>query len=145
MGAIQRMYKNELGVTSERHIGCKKRSGAARCACNWGLHRKQEKYCKMGESPSVIDLYCGPDATWLYEVSRCVPQEALRNSDWPVCGVDIDRDLNAAKDQEKLAGSSLDIQNACGGGAAGGGRVPALQRSSVKQEPDAGRGLSTCR
>ncbi|HEV2458322.1 MAG TPA: transposase [Ktedonobacterales bacterium] len=53
-----------------------------------------------------------------------------------LCGCVLDRDLNAAINLAKLAGSSSDRQNACGGGSAGRGREAAVKLPAVKQEPN---------
>jgi putative transposase len=51
------------------------------------LARKQESYRATGKSPSAIDLHRElnalkqTDVPWMYEVSKCAPQEALRNLD----------------------------------------------------------------
>jgi putative transposase len=51
------------------------------------LARKQEAYQASGTSPSAIDLHRELNALkpttvpWLYAVSKCAPQEALRNLD----------------------------------------------------------------
>src|SRR6185369_15803503 len=51
------------------------------------LARKQEIYCTTGKTPSAIDLHREmnalkqTEAPWMYEVSKCAPQEALRNLD----------------------------------------------------------------
>jgi putative transposase len=66
---------------------CRKHAGAARWAYKWGVQRKQEAYRATGRSPSAIDLHRvlnalkRTDGPWLYEVSTCAPQEALRNLD----------------------------------------------------------------
>jgi putative transposase len=52
------------------------------------------------------------------------------------CGLVLDRDLNAAINLSKLAGSSSDSQNACGEESAGTKHKPRVQLSSVKQEPN---------
>jgi putative transposase len=59
-----------------------------------------------------------------------------RNPERPDCGLVLDRDLNAAKNLEKLAESSPDSRNACGGGSAGGGLGPVVKLPSLKQEPN---------
>jgi putative transposase len=52
-----------------------------------GLARKQERYRATGSSPSAMDLHRELNALkqttvpWLYKVSKCAPQEALRNLD----------------------------------------------------------------
>ncbi len=87
MTTIQRAYKTELALNNEQITACKRHAGAARWAYNWGLARKQESYRVTGKSPSAIDLHRDlnavkqTDVPWLYEVSKCAPQEALRNLD----------------------------------------------------------------
>src|SRR5215472_16404234 len=59
-----------------------------------------------------------------------------RNPDRPDCGLVMDRDLNAAINLRKLAGSSSERQNACGEASAGRRREAVVKLSSVKQEPN---------
>src|SRR5258708_36694831 len=54
----------------------------------------------------------------------------------PGCGLVMDRDLNAAINLSKLAGSSSESRNACGEDSAGLGREAQVKLSSAKQEPD---------
>jgi putative transposase len=87
MSTIQRAYKTELALNNEQTTACRKHAGAARWAYNWGLARKQESYHATGKSPSAMDLHRElntlkqTQVPWLYEVSKCAPQEALRNLD----------------------------------------------------------------
>ena len=87
MSTIQRAYKTELDLNDRQVTGCRKHAGAARWAYNWGLQRKQEAYRATGKSPSAIELHRELNALkqtevpWMYEVSKCAPQEALRNLD----------------------------------------------------------------
>jgi putative transposase len=87
MSTIQRAYKTELDLNNQQTTACRKHAGAARWAYNWGLTRKQEAYRTTGKSPSAIDLHRELNALkqtavpWMYEVSKCAPQEALRNLD----------------------------------------------------------------
>jgi putative transposase len=84
---IQRAYKTELDLNNQQITACKQHAGAARWAFNWGLQRKQESYRRVGKSPSAMDLHRELNALkktavpWLYTVSKCAPQEALRNLD----------------------------------------------------------------
>jgi putative transposase len=84
---IQRAYKTELALNGRQATACRKHAGAARWAYNWGLARKQEAYRASGTSPSAMELHRELNALkqtslpWLYEVSKCAPQEALRNLD----------------------------------------------------------------
>jgi len=87
VSTIQRAYKTELDLNNVQTTACRKHAGAARWAYNWGLTRKQEAYAATGKSPSAIDLHRelnalkASDVPWMYEVSKCAPQEALRNLD----------------------------------------------------------------
>jgi putative transposase len=52
------------------------------------------------------------------------------------CGQLVDRDLNAALNPSKLAGSSSESENACGAASAGWGREALVKLTAVKQEPN---------
>jgi len=84
---VQRAYKTELDLNNKQITACKMHAGAARFAYNWGLARKQEAYHATGKSPSAMDLHRELNALkktrlpWMYDVSKCAPQEALRNLD----------------------------------------------------------------
>jgi putative transposase len=92
MNCIQRAYKVELDLNNQQITACRKQAGAARWAYNWGLRRKQEVYAQTGRSPSAMDLHRElnalkrTDAPWIYDVSKCAPQEALRNLDQAFAG-----------------------------------------------------------
>jgi len=87
MMRVTRAYKDELDLNDRQVTACKRHAGAARYAYNWGLARKQEAYKATGTSPSAIDLHRELNALkktelpWMYEVSKCAPQEALRHLD----------------------------------------------------------------
>jgi putative transposase len=84
---VTRAYTTELDLNDRQITACKRHAGAARSAYNWGLARKQEAYKATGKSPSASDLHRELNARkqtalpWLYAVSKCAPQEALRNLD----------------------------------------------------------------
>jgi putative transposase len=84
---VMRAYKTELDLTNAQVTACTRHAGAARFAYNWGRARKQEAYKATGKSPSAIDLHRELNALkqtelpWMYQVSKCAPQEALRNLD----------------------------------------------------------------
>ena len=84
---ITRGYKTELDLNNEQITACKKHAGCARFAYNWGLARKQEVYKTTGRTSTAIDLHKELNALkqtefpWMYEVSKCAPQEALRDTD----------------------------------------------------------------
>jgi putative transposase len=87
MSVIQRAYKTELDLNNEQITACKKHAGAARWAYNWGLARKQNEYRRSGASSSAMDLHRDrnvlkhSDVPWMYEDSKCAPQEASYNLD----------------------------------------------------------------
>ena len=80
-----RAYKTELDLNNAQVTACKRHAGAARYAYNWGLARKQEAYKTTGKCPSAMDLHRELNARkktelpWMYAVSKCAPQEALRH------------------------------------------------------------------
>jgi putative transposase len=87
MATIMRGYKTELDLNNEQRTACLKHAGCARFAYNWGLARAQEAYRTTGKRPTAIDLHRQlnalkpSDFPWMYEVSKCAMQEALRDLD----------------------------------------------------------------
>lgn len=84
---VVRGYKTELDLNNEQRTACLKHAGCARFAYNWGLARAQEIYRTTGKRPTAIDLHKHLNALkpsefpWMYEVSKCAMQEALRDLD----------------------------------------------------------------
>jgi putative transposase len=84
---LTRGYKVELDLNNRQRTACAKHAGTARFAYNWGLRRQIDSYEQSGQSPSAIDLHRElnklkqTDFPWMYEVSKCAPQEALRDLD----------------------------------------------------------------
>src|SRR5712692_9463319 len=84
---ITRGYRTELDLNNQQITACKKHAGAARYAYNWGLKRKQEVYQTTGRSISAMELHRElnqlkqRELPWMYECSKCAPQEALRDLD----------------------------------------------------------------
>lgn len=82
-----RAYKTELDLNNPQRTACAKHAGAARWAYNWGLARKQAAYEAGLKAPTAIDLHRElnvlkhTEISWMYEVSKTAPQEALRNLD----------------------------------------------------------------
>jgi putative transposase len=80
-------YKTELDLNHVQRTACLRHAGAARWAYNWGLARKLEAYRNGEKVPTAIDLHRQlnvlkkGELSWMYEVSKCAPQEALRNLD----------------------------------------------------------------
>jgi len=84
---VIRGYKTELDPNNAQRTLLLKHAGCARFAYNWGLARKIATYKAGEKAPSAIDLHKELNALkptqfpWMYEVSKCAPQEALRDLD----------------------------------------------------------------
>ena len=85
-------YKTELDPNDRQRTALLRHAGAARWAYNFGLRRKVEAYKATGKSPTAIDLHRELNVLkkkpvedggvpWMYEISKCAPQEALRHVD----------------------------------------------------------------
>jgi putative transposase len=84
---ILRAFKTELDLNNAQKTACARHAGAARYAYNWGLARKLAAYQTGEKAPTAIDLHRElnvlkkTELSWMYEVSKYAPQEALRNLD----------------------------------------------------------------
>jgi putative transposase len=84
---ILRAFKTELDLNNKQKTACVRHAGAARFAYNWGLARKQEAFANGEKTPTAIDLHRElntlkrTELPWMYAVSKCAPQEALRDLD----------------------------------------------------------------
>jgi putative transposase len=87
MKTIFRAYKTEIDPNNIQRTLLLKHAGTRRWAYNWGLRRKIEEYEKTGKSPNAKALHKElnrlkkTEVPWLYEVSKCAPQGALRDLD----------------------------------------------------------------
>ena len=77
-----RAYKTELAPNNEQRTLLLKTAGCARFAWNWGLRRRIEEYKATKKTSSAITQHKQLNALktaefpWMYEVSKCAPQEA---------------------------------------------------------------------
>jgi putative transposase len=84
---VQRGYKTELYLNNKQTTACLKHAGTARYAYNWGLNQKKIAINNKTKIPNLFELQrClttlkQTELSWMYEVSKCSPQEALRNLD----------------------------------------------------------------
>ena len=88
-----RAYKTELAPNDVERTLLLKHCGAARWAYNWGLqrnidvHRMNRLPVAHIKRPTAVDLHRELNllkkttVPWMYEVSKCAPQEALRDLD----------------------------------------------------------------
>ena len=84
---VRQSYRYELKPNNKEKTLLAKHAGTARFAYNWGLARRIEEYKKSGKSSNAVEQHRQLNALkktefpWMYEVSKCSPQEALRNLD----------------------------------------------------------------
>ena len=84
---LNRAYRYELKPNRKQRILLAKHAGAARFAYNWGLALRIELYEKDKKSTNAIEQHKllnnlkSTQFPWMYEVSKCAPQEALRDLD----------------------------------------------------------------
>lgn len=84
---VVRGYRTELDLNDKQRTACMKHAGVSRFAYNWGLAHAKEAYRTTGKHPTAIDLHRElnklkqTEYPWMYEVSKCAPQEALRDLD----------------------------------------------------------------
>lgn len=84
---VLRAYKTELDPNNVQRTLLAKHAGAARFTWNWALNRRIEEYKLTGKSSNAIEQHRQlnalkpTDFPWMYEVSKCAPQEALRDLD----------------------------------------------------------------
>ncbi len=84
---ISRAYKTEIDPNNIQRTALLRHAGTARWAYNWGLCQKQAAREGGQKVPTAIDLHRQLNALkkvdfpWLYSVSKCAPQEALRSLD----------------------------------------------------------------
>jgi len=80
-------YRYELKPNVAQRILLAKHAGVARFAYNWGLGQRIALYEKDKQSTNAIEQHRllnslkASEFPWIYEVSKCAPQEALRNLD----------------------------------------------------------------
>ena len=87
---LRRSHKLELDPNNVTRTLFGKHAGAARFAWNWSLARRIERF-KTQEGKAkftnaiaehkTLNALKSSEFPWMYEVSKCAPQEALRNLD----------------------------------------------------------------
>ncbi len=84
---VRRAYRYELNPNVQQRILLAKHAGAARFTYNWGLARRIELYQRTSKTTNAIEQHRElnrlkkTEYPWLYDVSKCAPQEALRDLD----------------------------------------------------------------
>jgi putative transposase len=84
---MHQAFRYEIDPNDRQRTNLAKHAGCARFAYNWGLARRQEAFQQTGRSLNAIALHRelnllkAAELPWMYEVSKCAPQEALRDLD----------------------------------------------------------------
>lgn len=84
---IRQAYRYELKPNNKQRTLLAKHAGTARFAYNWGLARRMEEYKETQKSSNAIEQHRELNSlkktefSWMYEVSKCAAQEALRDLD----------------------------------------------------------------
>jgi putative transposase len=85
---VHQAYRYELDPNVVQRILLAKHAGAARFAYNWGLGKRierfetkegKEKFTSAMEQHKELNVLKTIEYSWMYEVSKCAPQEALRD------------------------------------------------------------------
>jgi putative transposase len=85
---VRQAFRYELAPTATQRAALANHAGAARWAWNWGLSVRRKAFKRRRQILTAVDLHRllnrlkrTPRYGWLYEVSKCAPQEALRDLD----------------------------------------------------------------
>ena len=84
---INKAYRYELKPNVQQRIHLAKHAGAARFTYNWALQKRVDLYNQEKKSTNAIEQHrlinsLKPiEFPWMYEVSKCAPQESLRDLD----------------------------------------------------------------
>jgi putative transposase len=84
---INKAYRYEIKLNIQDRISCAKHAGTSRFTYNWGLkqridlYEKDKTFTNAIEQHRVLNRLKTQEFPWMYEVSKCAPQEALRDLD----------------------------------------------------------------
>ncbi|MFX1299457.1 MAG: RNA-guided endonuclease InsQ/TnpB family protein [Promethearchaeota archaeon] len=87
---IHRGYRYELNPNNQQRSLLAKHVGCARFAYNWGLEQRiksfltktgKDRFTNYFKQHQELIRLKKTDFSWMYEVSKCAPQEALRDLD----------------------------------------------------------------
>ena len=84
---INRAYRYELKPNKAQKVHLAQHAGTARFAYNWGLaarielYEKEKKSTNAQQQHKLLNSLKSSEFFWMYEVSKCAPQEALRDLD----------------------------------------------------------------
>lgn len=130
-----------IGIEDLNVRGMMANGKLSRAIADMGFHefRRQLDYkAPAAGSRIVVADRWFPSTKTCFDCNHVVDVLPLSVREWtcPACGMVHDRDLNAARNLEKMAASSA--VSACGEEGSGRGRKTKVKPSSVKQEPTSG-------
>ncbi len=85
---IHRAYRYELDPNNSQRLYLAQHAGVARFAYNWGLEKRikqyknnqgDDRFTDAMKQHKLLNSLKKSDFPWMYETSKCAPQEALRN------------------------------------------------------------------
>ncbi|MHA1917801.1 MAG: helix-turn-helix domain-containing protein [Candidatus Ranarchaeia archaeon] len=85
---VYRAYKYEINTNNQQQTKLFQHAGTERFAYNWGLEQRNknyqeqtgiEKYTDAIKQHKKLNDLKKSQFPWMYEVSKCTPQEALRD------------------------------------------------------------------
>lgn len=80
-------FKTAISPNNKQRTSLLKHAGASRFAWNWALARRKSEYESTGKASNAIEQHRQLNALkptefpWMYDVSKCAMQEALRDLD----------------------------------------------------------------
>jgi putative transposase len=87
---VHKAYRYELDPNNSQRTSLIQHAGVARFAYNWGLEQRikmyredaeKEKYTDSMKQHKLLNSIKKSQFPWMYECSKCAPQEALRDLD----------------------------------------------------------------
>lgn len=111
---VHKAYKYELDPNNCQRTSLLRHAGLARFVYNWGLEQRitiykknqgKERFTNAMEQHKQLTVLKQAQFSWMYECSKCVPQEALRNLDRAFknfyCGLKQGRNVGFPKFKKK--------------------------------------------
>ena len=87
---VHKAYKYELDPNNQQRSSLLRHAGVARFAYNWGLEQRiklyrsnqgNDRFTNPMKQHKLLNSLKKTQFPWMYECSKCAPQEALRNLD----------------------------------------------------------------
>jgi putative transposase len=85
---VNKAYRYELDPNNQQKSSLHQHAGVARFAYNWGLEQRihlfkinhgKDRFTDAMKQHKLLNSFKSTQFPWMYEVSKCAPQEALRD------------------------------------------------------------------